>query len=122
MDNSQLWQAYNSANAKMNVFDRILALQEFDKEYKKTDFYKQTKMSVKELQQYCIMFRINDILDNVVTYASTEGIAQFIEEILDAIDEDTIQSFFDRIANNLDPQALANSNQALQQQIDRLRR
>lgn len=122
MENSELWQAYIQAEAKTNVFDRILSLKKFEKIYKKSSFYKQTKMSIKELQQYLIMFRMNDILDNVVTYASVEGIGQFFEEILDSMDEAKIQGFFGRIADNFDPNTLGASMNTLQEQINQLRK
>lgn len=122
MDNSQLWQAFSSANSKFNMFDRVLALKKFDKTYKQTEFYKKTKMPLKEFQEYCVLFRLNDILDSVATYASVEGVGQFLEDVLDSMNEDVIQAFFGRIADQFDPQVLVKSNQELQQQISQLRK
>lgn len=122
MDNGQLWLDYNKANSKLNVFDRVLALQEFDKEYKKSDFYKQTKMSIKDFQQYCIMFRLHDILDTISTYADVDGLGEFFTEVLDAMDSEVINNFFGRIVDAIDPKSLAESSQVLQSQIAQLRK
>lgn len=49
MTNEEIQQKLDEILLLTNTCDVIIALQDFNKEYKKSDFYKQTKMSLNDL-------------------------------------------------------------------------
>lgn len=76
-----------------NVCDRAIALKRFDKEYKKTSFYKTTK---KPLQMLYYEMVVEDTL-------SFRSILQNLKQFIDELDSDKLVALFDEVnAKTLD--------------------
>ena len=46
MNNSELFELFRTIDAQKNCFDRFLMLKKYRKEYRTSDFYKQTRCSI----------------------------------------------------------------------------
>lgn len=56
MDNKKLETKVKEILANKNMFDMIIAAKQFDKEYRTSDFYKATKMSLAEVIKNAQLF------------------------------------------------------------------
>ena len=105
MDNNQLYVAFYNIG-KGNPLEVNSKLKKLKKEYKASDFYKQTKMPIrcaynmfKRNMFTAALFRVQDFL-------TTGGIASKISEILDNIDSDSLQNFIDAISEVFNTESL----------------
>lgn len=103
MNNYELYLKFIEI-ASYNTFDAYCKLKEFKKEYKHSEFYRQTKMSLKQAYQMFsgsifnqLYFKIKDLTD-VSTWAIK------LNQLMDEIDEDSLSRFVEKITQyfNLD--------------------
>lgn len=88
MDNIELEQKIKEIIAIDNYFDMKIAINEFELEYKKSDFYKKTKMSLKDVVSEARMH-----------YAlHLEGLGDKIQKLIDNLSIQNINDLLDQIA------------------------
>lgn len=122
MTNEKILYEIEQIDNIVNELDRILAYQKFNKQYIKSDFYKQTKMPLEKLCATLAHFKTQRLVVTILQNFSVENLSNNLSEIIEGIDTPTIQLFFNRLGESLDPTALSSSAQILQQQMDKLQR
>lgn len=120
MTNEKILYEIDQINDIVNELDRILAYQKFNKQYIKSDFYKQTKMPLEKLCLTLAHFKTQRLVTSILENFNVESLTNNFNEIVEGIDTPTIKLFFERLSETLDPTALESSAQLIQQQIDRL--
>lgn len=120
MDNNQLLYELREINSIENDLDRIIALKEFEKKYKKSNFYEETKMSLKELQEKLLGFKFNEFVDNFMLNFNIVNLGNVLNHVLEEIDVSTFSNFFDKLIESLDIQQLTDAGQVLQEQVKKL--
>lgn len=100
MDNKELYNKFYEI-ASLNIFDAVIELKKFKKEYKKSDFYKSTKLSLIRAYEIFNKSGINEFLYTLRTLTDTDKIINKLTDILNGIESDTIQDFFDKIVEVL---------------------
>lgn len=117
MENKELLSLFTEIDKLDNGFDRHLALRDKRKEYKKSDFYKRTKMSI--FRAYRIYQA--DGLSNLLAFINSPVIRTLIkgdtfllrlnvENFLADFDLDKIDRVIDHILNRFDELELDTSN------------
>ena len=87
MDNVELEQKVKEILNITNFFDMLLAAKEFEKDYKTSDFYKITKMSLMEI-----------IKDAKVFYGiNAENIKSKLQNIINGLDLNSLNTLFDQV-------------------------
>ena len=87
MDNIELEQKIKEIITIENYFDMKVAINEFESEYKKSDFYKNTKMSLKDIVSEARMH-----------YAlHLEGLGDKIQKLIDSLSIQNINDLLDKI-------------------------
>ena len=122
MTNEELSLKFESIIIQNNFFDQIQALAEFEKEYKTSDFYKTTKMPLKDVYKNYASYRllrygveidlgkaIDDIqnLINNLNLNNLEGLLGKVENIF-SNENEQIQKDFEAIQPALDYYRRAN--------------
>lgn len=102
MNNEELYLKLNEIMQIENTFDAILALKEFEKSYKNSEFFKQTKMSVKEVVEYYKTLNPINIL----------SLKNDLQKLVNEIDFDNFMGMFDKMAD-----VFAKENQDIQDNI-----
>ena len=88
MDNQELEQRIHEILANENLFDLIIATKNFEPEYKKSDFYKQTKMGLDEvLKQAKIHYALQ-----------AEPMKEALQKLINGLDFSHVESLMDQIA------------------------
>ena len=87
MDNVELEQKVKEILNITNFFDMLLAAKEFEKDYKTSDFYKMTKMSLMEI-----------IKDAKVFYGiNAENIKSKLQNMINGLDLNSLNTLFDQV-------------------------
>lgn len=82
MNNQNLLQALNEIAIIENPLDRFIALKQFNKKYKKSNFYKQTKLNVfKAFELITKTFSI-ELINKINILLSEENLSNFINQQL----------------------------------------
>lgn len=116
MDNTQILQKLRDINNISDHIERIVALKDFEKEYRKTKFYKQTHLTVKQLQQELLMSKIQDTINKL---SNPEEISNFISNIIKNIDTSTLDYLFNKIVDNLSLEGLDDARRELVEQTNK---
>jgi hypothetical protein len=124
MNNKELMKLFQSISKSGNCFDRELAMRKAKKEYKKSEFYKQTHMSMAKayllylmnpadalitllnshvVQELChgniaaLLVELEDFLENF-DYTKLDGLFAYIEEKINTlnIDSSNLQIILDK--------------------------
>lgn len=89
MDNIELENKVKELIKIDNYFDFILAVKDFDKDYKTSDFYKKTKKPLAEVMK-----------ESRVYYAlQLEDLANRLQDIIDNLSLENINDLLDKIGN-----------------------
>lgn len=121
MDNNQLLYELREINSITNDLDRIAALQKFSKKYKKSDFYKATRMPLEKLQAKLLGFRFEEFVANFLVNFNLTNLSNSINQVLNGLDSETVSNFFNQITQALDIQDLTNVATTLQEQMKQMR-
>ena len=75
-----------------NMFDMIIAAQNFEKEYRKSDFYKITKMP------------LNEVIKNAKVYytLSYQGILEKIQSLINDLDFNKVNDLLDQFSSTFE--------------------
>jgi hypothetical protein len=101
MNNYELYLKFIEI-ASDNPFDAYCKLKAFKKEYKKSDFYKMTHLPLHKAYEYVskIIFMQSYIKLQEITNVGSW--ADKINYLIEELDEDTIQSFIDKLTSSFD--------------------
>ena len=121
MTNIQLQIEFNRISNIKDCFDFYLELKKLNKEYKTTPFYKNTRMQIKDAYILFMKHTVSNILVFLNKLTSTEYVINLLNEYLNGIDEDTLNTLLNRITTTLDPAQLQQYQVQLTNTIDKIR-
>lgn len=121
MNNKELSERFDRIDELDNSFDSIVALKQFNKDYKHSDFYKLTKMSVFKAYELYHKMDLITVINKVKNLVNPTKLSQFLQQTVDQLEPDTIQNFFDKIGEVFDVQALEPQKQELQELVNELK-
>ena len=89
MDNIELEQKVLEIINEVNYFDMIIKVKEFEPEYKKSDFYKNTKKPLSEV-----------IKETKIFYAlQLRNLGDYIQNIIDNLSLEQVNNILDKMGN-----------------------
>ena len=107
--------------ASHNTFDAYIALKEFKKEYKKSEFYKKTHMPIScaykmFLQQLPgkLFFKLQELTD-------IESLSTKLTEVINGIDEDTVNNLIDKLTSVFNMEQLQDEKGELKLALNNLK-
>lgn len=120
MNSTELMNLFMEAQSKDNSIERFLFLHSKNKEYKKSDFYKKTKINI--FKAYVMVVTDNGItLLNRVTQLSTPTkLGTFIQDTIENIESSAIEEFIDKIVEAFNVNEMLGATQEIKEQINNL--
>lgn len=113
MDNITLEKMFFSIMDKSNGFDRYIALKKLNKEYKKTDFYKKTKMNIRKAYELFVKDGLIYTLSRIKNSLTPDNLGEYLTNLLDNIQPDAIEQLTERIIQNLNLSEITSSTKEL---------
>lgn len=89
-----------------NVFDAYIKLKQFKKEYKKSIFYKTTKMPLFAAYNMFKQNFMTDLMTKIRDLTDTETLAMKLTDVINSIDEDSINNLINKLSNVFDMEKL----------------
>ena len=122
MDNIQLTELFNSVLELDNSFDRMLKLKSSAKQYKTSQFYKATRMSIYDAYELFVKDSIATEAMHIKRFASAEFVGEYITDLLDHISPDAVENLLDQIIDSLRVNELLNESAKIGEQLKKLQR
>ena len=120
MNNYELYFKFATISS-LNAFDAYIELKQFKKEYKKSDFYKKTKMPLfRAYKIYCNSL-VPELYHKLKDWVTGEGIGAKLTEILENIDSDVLFEKVQQIVGSFNLDNLENEKGELQEAINKLK-
>lgn len=108
MNNQELLQLFKDINKYSNCFDRELALKKMKKQYKKSQFYKQTRYSIhKAYILFCangfntLSALLNSTIVSDLVRSDTADLQARLETFIEGIDLSVFDSLLDKIGEKI---------------------
>ena len=86
MNNEQLLAEFRQISTRPNVLEKQLALKEFKKEYRKSDYFRATHMRLKKAFALYELDRIPAFLNQAHILLDSDYLATKINEVLEGVD------------------------------------
>lgn len=116
MDNTQILQKLEDINNISDKLERIIALKSFEKEYRKTKFYKQTRLTLNQLQQELLVSKIQDLIKKI---SNPEELSSYVSKALQGIDTSSLDYLFNKIADSFKIEELEDARRELVEQTNK---
>lgn len=101
MNNYDLYLKFIEISS-LNPFDAYIQLKDLQKTYKKSEFYKQTKFSIKKAYALFLKMMPVQLVAKLHELTDTDRLGIKISDLLNSIDEDAINNVFDKFVNMFD--------------------
>jgi hypothetical protein len=85
--------------ASYNPFDAYVELKKFKKDYKKSEFYKETRLRIDKAYKMFLGAMPGQLLAKIKEFTDTESLVTKIEDLINGIDEDAINGLFEKLSN-----------------------
>ena len=121
MNNIELEAQFKVISQLNNSLDAIVELKKLNKEYKKSDFYKMTKMSIYDAYKASLNFKLSKIIMRIHSFSNVEDLSLFINELINNIDEDTLNIFLEKLSNVLSMSEIEKYSKQLEDSIEKLK-
>lgn len=104
MTNKELFYYFSVVRQSDTVFDAYVELKGFKKEYKKSDFYKQTKMPLFKAYKLYLDTFTTQLFNKIADFLDIDKLSIKFSEFLDGVDENSLERFIQTILSkfNLD--------------------
>jgi hypothetical protein len=107
--------------AAMNSFDSYIALKQFKKEYKKSEFYKQTHMPISVAYKMFLQQLPGQLFFKLQELTDVHSWAAKLTEVLNNIDEDAINNLIDKFTSMINMEALQDEKGELKIALNNLK-
>ena len=101
MNNCDLYLKFIEISS-LNPLDAYIALKDLQKDYKKSEFYKKTKLSLKKTYAMFLRTVPVQLAAKLIDFVDTDKLGMKISDLLNSIDEDAIDNVFDKFVNAFD--------------------
>lgn len=121
MNNKELLQQFILIAKTENPLDAMVALKKLEKTYKKSDFFKQTKLSIDvafKCYRDMVSARNAQLLNEYV--ADTDKLIDKLNEVMDGIDPFIFGAFANRMSGAADIEELRQLGVELKEQVSTL--
>ena len=121
MNNEELLQQFTLIAKTENPLDAIVALKKLEKTYKKSDFFKQTKLSIDvafKCYRDMISARNAQLLNEYI--ADTDKLVDKLNEVMDSVDPFIFGAFANRMTGATDIEELRQLGVELKEQVSTL--
>ena len=88
--------------ASHNPLDAYLELKNLRAEYKKSDFYKSTKLPLQTAYKLCVQGSLTQIAAKLSTFGDVDAISRRITDVINGIDEDAINNLVEKLMSVFD--------------------
>lgn len=109
MNNQELFKQFADISKTSNSLDLFCELKKIEKQYKKSDFYKQTKLNIINAYKIFAMdgfIRLNNILHNPLILALSKHdmaeLSMLLEDFITMFDFNKLDGLFEYIRNKLE--------------------
>lgn len=116
MDNFELEQQFATIN-EQNVFDRYLSLRQLKKEYKNSDFYKQTHCPFGKAYKIYLEGSWNTLLNKLKLITDKDYIIEYFKELFE---QGKINDAIENFVNNFISQISVEEMEDMRGQINKL--
>lgn len=113
MNNIELVQMFADIAKIPNTFDRCVALKKNTKNYKKSEFYKATHMSIQQAYKWMVMDSVCAFVMRLQSEKSAADIGAYITDVLNNIDTDAVENLMTSITSYLDITGMVQSTNEL---------
>lgn len=121
MNNTDLLVQITKLQSITNPLEQYIQIKSFNKDYKKSDFYKQTHLSLKKLMNYITVSKIQNIVNTLYNYADITYLAELFNQLLEELDEGRIENLAEKFLGKFQLDQIVNYNKELNQQISNLK-
>lgn len=121
MNNTTLFDKLKSIARISNPLDAYLELKKLQKDYRKSDFYKQTHMPLKQVYKMVVLNGLKQVIDFVNTLQDPIQVGNLITEYIDSISTESIDELFGKLDNVFNIKDLKEVGEDLQKSIDKLK-
>lgn len=120
MDNNTLLLELERINKIENELDRLEALVAFNKTYEKSIFYKKTKLPLLKTLQALTQTKLHTMLEKIDNLLNGKTLIEKITEVIDGIDSEKIDKFFNQFVEAFNPDQLKESEGELKELLNKL--
>ena len=121
MTNNELVIEFSRIANIMDCFDFYLELNKLNKQYKTTPFYKNTKMNIKQAYGLFMKHKVFNIINFLNKITNVQDVADLLNAYINAIDEDTLNEFLDKIVSVINIEQLKGLQDNLSNTIKELK-
>ena len=121
MNNTTLFDKLKSIARISNPLDAYLELKKLQKDYRKSDFYKQTHMPIKQVYIMVVLNGLKQVIDFVDKLQDPIQVGNLITEYIDSISTESIDELFGKLDNVFNIKDLKEVGEDLQKSIDKLK-
>jgi replicative DNA helicase len=90
MNNELLFQRFKGISELKNPFDQLCALKQFKKEYKHSDFYKSTRLSIYKTYELFCKTQYTTLIATIQELLSEDQLSEFINGVFETIHLDVL--------------------------------
>ena len=121
MNNTTLFDKLKSIARISNPLDAYLELKKLQKDYRKSDFYKQTRMPLKQVYKMVVLNGLKQVIDFVDKLQDPIQVGNLITEYIDSISTESIDELFGKLDTVFNIKDLKEVGEDLQKSIDKLK-
>ena len=120
MNNKELFERFSQITQN-NPFDTAMELKNLRKEYRKSDFYKATRMPLHKAYKMYVETSMVRIFSEICSFLNLDTLKQKANNFLLGIDVGSIEHFFDVIKEKFNLESLQNETGELKDLIESLK-
>lgn len=121
MTNNELVVEFSRIANILDCFDFYLELDKLNKQYKTTPFYKKSRMNIKQAYGLFMKHKVFNIINFLNKITNVQDVADLLNAYINAIDEDTLNEFLDKIVSVINIEQLKGLQDNLSNTIKELK-
>ena len=90
MNNKTLWQSFNDIMNMSNPLDQICQLKQMQKEYKKSEFYKLTKMNIYKAYEMTCKTQYSSLVKTIQSLLTDDNLSEYINNVFETVHLDVL--------------------------------
>lgn len=120
--NQELFEKFEEIFNLGNPFDIEMAIRDFQKDYRNSEYYNATRHNIKVAYKQFIKFKATQIIKEASAFISIPGIVAKIDTILQKVDMTILDAALDRLSGGIDVASVEKLQGDLNKSIGKLRK